>query len=303
MWFYYNIMVNISMCYSNSTIVNIYWHCRKLVYKIIVNRGAIYISHIPRRSLPLTVRAARPAEPSRVLLAMVVVVLARRRLRTRRLESPGPELPHVVTACFKCFRCFVGMFQVFSCGCCKSRFECYICCNDCTCMLQVSVPNVLSVFSNVCCKSVYLDVAYVSHICCNCKSRSGCCMCCNDCTRMLQVWISGCCTCFTHMLQVFHLDVAYVFQVFFMCFRMCCRCIFRMFQLFHMYMASVSFGCFKNRSRVLCMLQCETLTAIACYSCWGVVHGGERHNRCGGAWEAGKHGGVARAGPASLCVQ
>jgi hypothetical protein len=34
---YYSIMVNIPICYSNSTIVNIYWHCRKLVYKIIVN--------------------------------------------------------------------------------------------------------------------------------------------------------------------------------------------------------------------------------------------------------------------------
>jgi hypothetical protein len=42
---YYNIMVNILMCYSNSTIVNIYWHCRKLVYKIIVNRGGYKINY------------------------------------------------------------------------------------------------------------------------------------------------------------------------------------------------------------------------------------------------------------------
>jgi hypothetical protein len=33
------------MCYSNSTIVNIYWHCRKLVYKIIVNRGGYKITY------------------------------------------------------------------------------------------------------------------------------------------------------------------------------------------------------------------------------------------------------------------
>jgi hypothetical protein len=33
-------------------------------------------------------------------------------------------------------------------------------------MLQRSVTNVSSVFSDVCCKCVYLDVAYVSHICC-----------------------------------------------------------------------------------------------------------------------------------------
>jgi hypothetical protein len=42
---YYNIMVNIPMCYSNSTIVNIYWHCRKLVYKIIVKRGDYKITY------------------------------------------------------------------------------------------------------------------------------------------------------------------------------------------------------------------------------------------------------------------
>ena len=28
--------------------------------------------------------------------------------------------------------------------------------------------------------------------------------------RMLQVCLSGCCICFTHMLQVFYLNVAYV---------------------------------------------------------------------------------------------
>jgi hypothetical protein len=38
----------------------------------------------------------------------------------------------------------------------------------CTRMLQASVPNVSSFFSDVCCKFVYLDVAYVSHVCCKC---------------------------------------------------------------------------------------------------------------------------------------
>jgi hypothetical protein len=42
---YYNIIVNIPMCYSNSTIVNIYWYYRKLVYKIIVNRGGYKITY------------------------------------------------------------------------------------------------------------------------------------------------------------------------------------------------------------------------------------------------------------------
>jgi len=90
-----------------------------------------YLASIPRRWLPPIAlvhsaslppahrvrpsRAARshPAKPSPVLLAMVVVVLVRCRLRRRRLESPDPGLPHVASACFKCFRCFVGMFEVF----------------------------------------------------------------------------------------------------------------------------------------------------------------------------------------------
>jgi hypothetical protein len=42
---YYNIMVNILMCYSNSTIVNIYWYYHKLVYKIIVNRSGYKITY------------------------------------------------------------------------------------------------------------------------------------------------------------------------------------------------------------------------------------------------------------------
>ena len=42
---YYNVMVNIPMCYSNPTIVNMYWHYRKLVYKIIVNGGGYGITY------------------------------------------------------------------------------------------------------------------------------------------------------------------------------------------------------------------------------------------------------------------
>ena len=40
---YYNVTVNILMCYSKTTIVNIYSLYRKLVYKIIVNRGGYRI--------------------------------------------------------------------------------------------------------------------------------------------------------------------------------------------------------------------------------------------------------------------
>jgi hypothetical protein len=33
-------------------------------------------------------------------------------------------------------------------------------------MLQIFVPNVLSIFSDICCKCVYMNVAYVLRICC-----------------------------------------------------------------------------------------------------------------------------------------
>jgi hypothetical protein len=73
-------------------------------------------------------------------------------------------------------------------------------------MLQASVPNVLSAFLDVCYKCAYLDIAYVSHICYNSMFKyfswlsyvaiS---------VFMLQVTVvlSGCCICFTHILQVY----------------------------------------------------------------------------------------------------
>jgi hypothetical protein len=131
-------------------------------------------SHSPilRRSLLPVMRATRPADPSLVLLAMVVVVvLTRCRFRPQWLELSSPKLLHVASVCFKYFKCSVGMFQLSSvpCGCCKSSLGCCICCNDGTRMLQMSVPIVSFVFFYVYCKCVYLDVAYISHICCKCS--------------------------------------------------------------------------------------------------------------------------------------
>jgi hypothetical protein len=34
-------------------------------------------------------------------------------------------------------------------------------------MLQISVPNVSSIFLDISCRCIYLDVVYVSHICYN----------------------------------------------------------------------------------------------------------------------------------------
>ena len=50
--------------------------------------------------------------------------------------------------------------------------------------------------------------------------------------RMLQVCLSGCCICFTHMLQLFYLDVAYVLQW--------VSRVFHVFFVFHTHVSSVS---------------------------------------------------------------
>jgi hypothetical protein len=71
--------------------------------------------------------------------------------------------------------------------------------------------------------------------------------------RKLQVCLSRCCICFTHMLPIFYLDVAYAcndFQVFIRCFCKCFRRIPQVFQLFRTYVASVSSRCCKSRSGV-----------------------------------------------------
>jgi hypothetical protein len=69
---------------------------------------------------------------------------------------------------FQLFQMFHSYIASVSYGCCKSRLRCCIYCNGCTRMLQASVSNVSSGFSDIYCKCVYLQVAYVSHICCKC---------------------------------------------------------------------------------------------------------------------------------------
>jgi hypothetical protein len=108
-------------------------------------------------------------------------------------------------------------------------------------ILQASIPNVSSIFSEVCCKCVYLDVAkmcckcfiymlrmfamilqvfqthvssvssvfflYVASVASRCfKNRSGCWMGCNDVSSVCPKYF----ICFRRMLQMFHLDVAKV---------------------------------------------------------------------------------------------
>jgi hypothetical protein len=83
-------------------------------------------------------------------------------------------------------------------------------------MLQVSVSNVSSVFSDVYCKFIYLDVAYVSHICCNLYvcylclqwffKRFSCVF------QVFQKHVLSVSSIFRRMLQVLHLDVSKVDQ-------------------------------------------------------------------------------------------
>jgi hypothetical protein len=73
-------------------------------------------------------------------------------------------------------------------------------------------------------------VAYVSSGCC--KSRSGVAL-----LQWLYTCVASVCfkyfSCFKRMLQVFHLDVAYVAVTI----HVCCKCVLQMFQLFHLDVA------------------------------------------------------------------
>jgi hypothetical protein len=89
--------------------------------------------------------------------------------------------------------------------------------------------------------------------------------------RMLQVCLSGCCICFTHMLQVYYLDVAYVcnvFQVF--------------FQVFQMHVSSVSSDFFVR-------YKCLHLDVLKSRS--GVAHEMHMGNRRGHEWSLRGHTG------------
>ena len=128
--------------------------------------------------------------------------------------------------------------------CCKSRLGCCIYCNGCTRMLQRSVTSVSSVFWDVCCKCVYLDVAFVSHVSCMCfiwmlrmfakvfKYFQVFFKCFRS---MLQVCILNISVVFRHMLQVFYLNVAYVVVAT----HICCKHMFKCFNYFRRMLQQV----------------------------------------------------------------
>jgi hypothetical protein len=120
------------------------------------------------------------------------------------------------------------MLQVFSYGCCKKKVVMLYMLQCCIRMLQASIPNISSAFSDVCCKCAYLILhmshTYVVRVC----SKYFSCF-------SLYVAIS------VLMLQVFYLYVAYVSHT-------CCKC---MFQMFHPFQTYVAFKCFHVAS-ILC---------------------------------------------------
>jgi hypothetical protein len=82
-------------------------------------------------------------------------------------------------------------------------------------MLEVCVPNVSSE-TDVCCKCVYLDATYVSHICCRCFIWMLL-MFCNDFScvfgyfcKCVQTHVSSVPSVYRYMLQMFYLHVSKV---------------------------------------------------------------------------------------------
>ena len=144
-------------------------------------------------------RGAQPPAPVALLLHCDYTAES----RCIVLRPPGCQVllkAHIASVCFKCFRYFRGMLQVFQMDVGKvDRDVAY----GCTHMLQRSVTNISYVFSYICRKCVYLDVAYV---------LSGCCV-------SLQMFSGIFFKCYRNMLQVCVSNVSVVSDI-------CCKCLF-----------------------------------------------------------------------------
>ena len=107
---------------------------------------------------------------------------------------------HVASVCFKCFKVFIGILQLFHADVTKVDRDgpyvamvVHVCC-------KLLFPMFHLCFLDACCNYVYLDVAYVPHICCMCFIRM---------LRMVAMVfkrVSGVFfKCFISMFQVFQL--------------------------------------------------------------------------------------------------
>ena len=74
---------------------------------------------------------------------------------------------------------------------------------------------------------------------------------------MLQVCLSGCCICFTHMLQVFNLNVAYVSNG---------------FMYFFGVFASISDACFNSTTLSVFRHMLQVLYRNVLKVDWGITH-------------------------------
>jgi hypothetical protein len=151
-----------------------------------------------------------PAKPRAPKVCPVLVVLA------RRGSPPTPALmallPYVVYVCFKCFRRFRCMLQLFHLLMLQSRS------GDAAHVAYLAsvFPKCFICFQTYVSIIFYLDIAYVSHICCNSMSQM---------FQLFQSYVAasgfilqvasvlfGCFMCFTHMLQVHIPNVSSVFR-------------------------------------------------------------------------------------------
>jgi hypothetical protein len=112
-------------------------------------------------------------------------------------------------------------------------------------MLQTSFSNVSSVFSDVCCSCVYLDVAYASHICCK------------------------------YFIWMLRMRLQWLSSVFLVCFTSVSDACFKCFICLHTYVTSVPYKCFKSRSDVARVAIWPICHSPSCY--WSAA----RESPCG----------------------
>jgi hypothetical protein len=102
---------------------------------------------------------------------------------------------------------------------------------------------------------------------------------------MLQAYLSGCCICFTHTVQVFYLDVVYVFNGFQL-----------LLQVFQMHVLSVSFFIFV--CCICCIRMFQSRSGVAHRMRVGSERGRDR-SPCG-CHSGARHGPCMSAGNARV---
>jgi hypothetical protein len=124
---------------------------------------------------------------------------------TRPPICQGLLKAHIASVCFKCFRCILQVFHMHVVK--VDLYVAYVAMTIHVCCKRLF--QMFYLFSDVCCKCVYMDIACISHL---------------------------------YMLQMFYLDVAYVLQCDWLLsvFRCFCKFFNRMFHL----SSDVCFKCF-----------------------------------------------------------